>query len=101
MLKEMFRQGDVLILRVDEIPTNAKAVKTKTVALGEATGHHHTFADGKLVQVYELEDDLFAQVEGDVQIVHQEHAPITIPTGTWKVVIQREYDPVEVRRVLD
>ena len=41
------------------------------------------------------------------RLVHEEHAPIEVPPGTWRVVIQREYEPPTAtaapawRRVVD
>lgn len=33
--------------------------------------------------------------------VHQEHGPITLPPGNYRVQIQREYSPEEIRNVAD
>ena len=39
----MIRQGDVLLKKIDKPLIGLSKRKDKTVALGEATGHHHTF----------------------------------------------------------
>ena len=98
----MFRQGDVLLVRVDAIPTNAKPTPNMILAEGEATGHHHKVEviEGR-ADVFELADELFVRVEGDVIVTHQEHDTIVLPADTYRVVRQREYDPVEIRRVMD
>lgn len=101
-LGKMVRQGDVLYVPVDRIPDGAKLEDTKTVAYGEATGHHHTMVevDGK-AEVYTLEDQMFAKVEGDVVVTHQEHNELIVEEGIYEIRIQREYTPEDIRRVLD
>ena len=45
---------------------------------------------------------LFVRVLADaVRVVHEEHQPITLPRGTYRVWGQREYSPEAIRRVLD
>lgn len=95
----MYRQGDVLLRKIDKIPTGAKK-KNNTVALGEVTGHHHTFDGG--AQVFEMVGQQFVDIPKSSTLIHQEHAPITFPPGKYAVILQREFDVVEgVRQVLD
>jgi hypothetical protein len=51
---EIFRQGDILFKRVESIDDmDKKEIQgSLTVALGELTGHHHSFVQGSLVQLY-------------------------------------------------
>lgn len=95
----MYRQGDVLVYKVEEIPEWAEKTDNRILAWGEATGHHHSLVGE--CEVYELKNELFFYVADEVVITHQEHDQIVIPAGTYKSVIQREYDPVKIRRVLD
>lgn len=100
----MIRQGDVLLIPTSKIPEGAKLEKNrKTVAYGEVTGHHHDLVAPVQtdVEVYALEDQLFAKVGSDVQITHQEHAALAVDEGLYEIRIQQEYTPQEVRRVLD
>ena len=39
------QQGDVLLRRIDELPKEVKKKNGRTLALGEATGHHHTMRE--------------------------------------------------------
>jgi len=100
----MIRQGDVLLVPVEEIPPEAIPEPRTIVAYGEATGHHHDLQvqdpDAE-VQVYALEDKLFAKIEGKVAIVHEEHASLPVEEGMYEVRIQQEYTPERARRVLD
>jgi hypothetical protein len=81
-----------------------------TVAYGEVTGHSHRLADLRSAEVLEIGDDLYVHVsehglsiEGDpgATFVHEEHGPITLPPGDYRVQIQREYSPEEIRSVID
>lgn len=97
-----YRHGDLLLVQVDAIPTGAKRIKSKTLAEGEATGHHHRLLDkGTLVMNADGELYLRAPKDG-ASVVHEEHARIDLPQGNYKVVIQQEYVPQAVpRRVVD
>ncbi len=102
-MSKLIRQGDVLFVPITEIPQEARVEKGRiTVAYGEQTGHHHDLVavDGK-VDIYALEDQLFANVQGDVQVTHQEHNALAVEEGLYEIRIQNEYTPQEVRRVLD
>ena len=54
----------------------------------------------------ETGEERYLRVGGPVTLDHEEHAPITVVPGTYRVVIQREYVPAEIapslfRRVVD
>lgn len=97
------RQGDVLLLRTNAIPAHLKKTKTNTLALGEATGHHHTVMGDGVVGFADNEDSLpdFLSVQKEATLVHQEHDPITLPKGKYRKVIQVEYTPAGIRNVAD
>lgn len=102
----LIQQGDVLFHKVSNLPTGLTEVKNKglvTFAEGEATGHHHScVADG--VQLYEdAEGTLWCGVEREATVTHQEHGPVTLSPGTYRIGIVREVDPFtdEIRSVAD
>ena len=101
-MNKMFRHGDVLIVQVKNIPAAAKRIKSKTLAEGEATGHHHRLLDkGTLCLTADGQLYLRAPKAGS-SVVHEEHARIDLPQGNYKVIIQREYqDEALPRRVVD
>ena len=39
------------------------------------------------------EGERYVLTRSVAQLLHEEHAPIEVPPGTWRVVIQREYQP--------
>jgi len=103
------RQGDVLIERVDNIPSNVQRQKGPPIlAHGEVTGHAHAIEDCK-AKVFVLDGPgenmdasvKFAKITTTTRIVHQEHAPITLEPGNYKITRQREYSPEAIRRVAD
>jgi hypothetical protein len=113
-------QGDVAVLKIDRLPKDAKKVKGATLALGEHSGHHHTFYDSELavadksfnpyelgsknVNVYETENhDMFIEILKPVFLKHQEHKTIPFDEGMYKVGIIRQfdYDTLESKRVVD
>lgn len=110
MKKRIYRQGDVMIRRRahNRIPETAQTVARDrgriVLAYGEVTGHAHAIADREAELYHDVETERrFLQVlaEGGVDLVHEEHATITIPPGEYEVIRQREYAPEAVRNVAD
>lgn len=103
----MFRQGDVLVVPVNEIPAGVKDVPLEAgrliLAHGEATGHAHVVeGEAQLLEsdVAEMEER-FLRVEQEAALVHDEHATIALPPGDYRVIRQREYSPEAIRNVAD
>lgn len=101
----MMRQGDVLLIPISEFPEGAKAVPREdgrvVLAHGEATGHAHAI-DSRRASLWALGDLRVLKVrERVVTLHHEEHAPVEIPEGLYRVVRQREYSPEEIRNVAD
>lgn len=96
----MVRQGDLLIVKVNELPKESTKQNHRVLAEGEATGHKHELDSGDL---YEKDGTLFFKVpeEQKTTLTHQEHGPITFEPGVYKVIRQREYEPRGWRRVAD
>lgn len=111
-----------------QIPTNAKKVPLRPLALGEKTGHHHSlmtldeYPVEDKAEMFEVDGKLFAvRITGDaVALVHQEHKPhlvgrengvfhrqgdvALIPMadpGEYRVVIQSEVTDWGARPVVD
>ncbi|MCG3041435.1 hypothetical protein ACLIYM_10960 [Streptomyces fenghuangensis] len=108
----MYRQGDVLIVPVDEeaVPDSATeqpglprdARGRMVLALGEVTGHAHAVVGpGRLVREAGPYGPLLLHLPDGGRVVHEEHAAIPLPRGWYRVVRQREYVPGAVRIVAD
>ena len=99
----MYRQGDVFVIK-SSIPKDAKKVNGRIIlAEGEVTGHHHAISviDETICKAYEKDGIMYLHIEAPVDLVHEEHGPITIPPGDYMSYIQREYDVISSRRVAD
>lgn len=103
MKNAIYRQGDVLIRRIGSLPKQKSQPRlTGILAYGEVTGHAHKVEDLTRAEVLEVGAGLYLRVgEEGVRIVHEEHAPINLPPGSYEVEIQREYSPAEIRNVAD
>jgi hypothetical protein len=97
----MWRHGDVLIAPVEEIPASAKSRKQPILAYGEVTGHSHRIEAPEKAELWENGNELFLKVLETTRIIHEEHKPITLLPGTYRVWKQREYTPKEIRYVRD
>ena len=100
---KIFRQGDVLLRQVKELPKTAKRKGDKVLAYGEATGHKHQFTSEFAELYVDVGGKQYAFLIERAVLEHEEHANIEVPEGTYEVVIQREFDPMQnwVRPVLD
>jgi len=108
-MREHYRQGDILLIPIDDVPRNAKAVNRENgkliLAHGEVTGHHHAFdTDVTNVELVTKEGaaQLYLMVHGiSAPLTHQEHATIDVAPGVYEVRRQREYSPEAIRNVAD
>lgn len=114
-MTEMYAQGDLLIERVDDVePSGTMITPDATGAIvlaeGELSGHRHAifervtmFRDDALAR--EIPGGLYighVKVEGGpATIQHQEHGPIALGEGTYRVRRQRELEPRDAVVVAD
>lgn len=116
----MYRQGDVLLVKVDYVPEIVRhGVEPQhkyrvVLAFGETTGHAHAIypevevIDGEKVakplpaRLWDAGAERFLQVMEKTALRHEEHGAIDLEPGIYKVVQQREYDPIlHARSVVD
>ncbi len=111
----LFAQGDLLIEKVEKPAIAGKRANPASdgalvLAEGETSGHRHAvygavtlFRDDGLAAG--IPDGLYVghlEVHrGTARVVHEEHAPIHLSEGTWRVRRQRELEPREARVVED
>lgn len=114
-MRELYAQGDLLIERVEDLqPTGSLSAAdgdgSIVLAEGELTGHSHAvfgrvtmFRDDSLAR--DVPSGLYVghiNIEGSTaRIQHQEHAPLTLPKGSYRVRRQRELEPKDARVVAD
>jgi len=104
MKREMYRQGDILLVAADELPAGAEELAPTdriVLAYGEVTGHAHTVASMQAL-MYAQGDVRYLKVsECGADLVHEEHSTIHLLPGVYRIVHQREYVPDSSRLVLD
>ena len=103
---KIYRQGDVLIRQVKEIPDDTKPVPREAgkvvLAHGEVTGHSHAIASPKAkLVIHNPTLRRFLEARTSVCLRHEEHAEIKLPRGKYEIVIQREFSGEYSRQVAD
>jgi hypothetical protein len=98
-----YRQGDVLLERIDSIPEGAERQEDEgriILAYGEKTGHHHAISTAYATR-YQWEEDTLIDVLEGAELVHEEHSAIALAPGAYRKIQQREYSPAAIRSVQD
>lgn len=129
--RKAYRQGELLFVPLSEQDLgilepesqNAsypqwKKLQTNVLREGEATGHKHEVSAQTPGAVTLLEperqfmpglpdmasigsEDRLLMVSEPVRVVHPEHQPLRLGKGGYLVIVQREYDEVKARRIMD
>lgn len=98
----LYRHGDVLIESVRTIPKTAEKLKHTILAEGEVTGHCHRIKERGSAEMLRVRGRIFLRVSAEsATVVHEEHAPIELPAGNYRVWRQREYTPQRIVTVRD
>jgi hypothetical protein len=94
--RKVIRQGDVMLVPIDNLPENLQPAAPENdrliIAHGEVTGHHHSFAMSDRIAMFREDGSgggLFLFAQGPVALEHQEHDTIPVPPGAWEVRRQR------------
>lgn len=96
----MIRHGDVQVVKVNEIPEGAKLLKgRKELAYGEVTGHAHRIDVGDLFET--KNGELYLRVDRLSTLTHEEHKPVKLKPGIYRVSIKRQYTPDGWQNVRD
>ena len=102
----LFRQGDVLIRKINEIPPSTDLIEIKrdkgrvVLAYGEVTGHAHAIKEktATLFRSEKLNRVFLAVIDGGASVQHEEHAAIPLDPGNYEIIHQREYVAPELTR---
>jgi hypothetical protein len=93
----LYRQGDILLRRVDTLPAAATVVARRgrriVIAEGETTGHAHAIdaPPDEATLLTTAENARFLRLTSVVELRHEEHAPIALAPGIYEVIQQREW----------
>lgn len=106
--KIFIRQGDILFESVPQGLSKQDPLETKTVALGEITGHHHSFIENsEQVLLYkEDQEDMPSRLKvsgTETELSHQEHLSIQFPKGEYVIKREQSYNPFlkQIQRSMD
>lgn len=90
-----YRQGDVSIMAVNQVPKRLRKVKGELVlARGEVTGHSHRIVEGQAFLFRIASGILYLRVLSEfARLYHEEHEDIVLPKGDYEVLRQREFNP--------
>lgn len=109
-------QGDVFLRRIEALPAGATQVPLPpsgrvTLALGETSGHHHSFPHRAQVALFrDTAGASFLRIDAPAVLEHAtasnaptgEHGPIAVPPGIYALPPQMQWsDEREPRRVED
>lgn len=103
-VNEMYRQGDVLLVRVAAMPADAQPMRVRgdavVLASGRATGHSHIIKKEFARPFFSL-GQIYIEVFAGAELLHEEHFAIELPAGAYRVVRQREFAPAQNLTVID
>lgn len=118
-MAKMFRQGDVLIEEIETLPRGESSEVPREggrviLAHGEVTGHAHALTDPSAVLMsFKLPmpapvggvtlttEERVLKVGKLSTLSHEEHGPIDLPPGKYRITIQRQWEPNGFRNVVD
>lgn len=109
-VKNMAAQGDVMFIRIDELPKDAIEAKEengKFVVAHSETGHNHVIDSRNAQMLIDKTNDFisYIKVSKPTEVEHQRsfdtHESLLLTPGNYIVRRQREYMPQGFRRVAD
>ena len=107
----MYRHGDLLITRVNALPSGLVQINPKTIAEGEISGHKHRLVGNANVCVNWEEKhrsindyhEVWFKAFNKIKVIHEEHKTLELPKGVYKVTKERQFDPFQgiTQKVVD
>lgn len=97
----MYRQGDVLLIPIRNLPLDTKEIARGRIVLaeGEFTGHTHEIESASAKLVTDKAGNRFLELGEGAALEHPEHRAIHVPAGLYQVIRQREYVPGMLQHV--
>lgn len=91
----MYRQGDLLIIKIDKLPEELIKLPSLNILGSSVTGHIHKITNKKN-KVFSNEPtskakgNFYLEINEEDTLVHEEHKSIVLPKGFYEVIRQRE-----------
>lgn len=100
------RQGDVLLDPIATVLVGGTPISPTeegcVLAYDPESGHTHIIRNPFRSSLTKSDSGLILQCEEDCILSHEEHAPVAVAKGSYRVLLQREQDiGHEQRRVID
>lgn len=129
--RKAFRQGELLFVPVnweeltrlgfypgDKNSLSWNELGSYVIREGEITGHKHEVIEREpqtatlftpirqfLPGLPDMDnlgnEDKLLTVQQPVEVIHPEHRPLNLAIGIYLIIVQREYDEVKARRIMD
>lgn len=99
--KQIHFHGEVCILEVDEIPSQAKALEAKEdfkLADSEVTGNNHMLEVNPGVSVFQWDEDFYVSTREETKVyclLKDRHDDLKLPAGNYKITPAKEWDYIE------
>jgi hypothetical protein len=87
----IWRQGDVIVREVSEIPKNAVRSETDEIRVASETGNSHVLRGGKVF--VSSEQQRYILLEAPASMVHPQHAALQLSQGLYHITTVRDYAP--------
>ncbi len=101
----MYRQGDILLVPIEDVPPGVKPIEREggriVLAKGESTGHAHVVIEEDVEFVLSPTGKHILISRVPFTLRHEEHSRLQMSAGAFEVVRQREYTPRAIRLIAD
>lgn len=105
---KVYRHWDLIITEGNTREDQVELKEDGCMLEGEVTNHHHRISENNAFSVAVLEPteqtDYYRgtlTITEPAKVTHEEHDTIELTPWKYDTWVQREYDPLENRRVLD
>lgn len=99
---EVYRHGEVALVKVKSLPKGLKKVDTKIFMVG-SHGHNHSIDNGELYFINEGTYGVGYLKAKNTKLFHEEHSPkgVKIKDGIYQLLKQQEFTPQGLIPVID
>src|SRR5262249_44258257 len=98
MAGKLWGHGGVLIQTVEEVAGGGIRRSGGILAYCGGDGHSHRVETLDRAELWQVRDTLYLRVVAPTRIVHEEHRPLSLEPGVYRVWQQREYVPASQQR---
>lgn len=104
MKQQVYRHGEVALVKVEALPAGLEIAKTKVFMVGSHE-HNHSIDKGEIYFKKESDFIFGYLVAKNTSLLHPEHSPnvgdAKVPDGIYKLIKQNEYTPEGLIPVID